>query len=107
MKQPKRAQCLCPNRHPLLEVAWKGIPDEEGLREIEALVERSIAEGSLHPWCALCGKPRESWTYEIQPLPEGYERAIEAILASADRLQQLTGHSKNADRKTHALGSLN
>lgn len=56
-------QALCPARHCIVAVSGEGEPDQLALLLRKAL-ELAIEKPLINPWCALCGAPQTTWTYE-------------------------------------------
>ena len=57
-------QCLCPSRHAILAMAHEVADPHAAVEDLRVAMEAVLASGSLNPWCALCGAPAASWSYE-------------------------------------------
>ncbi len=56
-------QCLCPNRHAIMGIAYEaGGPSNERLAAFKLVVAQLIEEKTINPWCELCHS--RDWHYE-------------------------------------------
>lgn len=61
-------QCLCPQRHCIMGVAYQPnepMPSEEVLLGFKELIKEAIQNKMFDPWCGLCGS--RDWRYEDSP----------------------------------------
>jgi hypothetical protein len=58
-------QCLCPQRHCIMGVAYEAEAEEAPrAAELKRKVEELVASGVIDPWCGIC-KSR-AWHYETR-----------------------------------------
>jgi hypothetical protein len=106
MMRPLLAQCLCPNRHCLLALAFPAgdISAAEALEAIQTAAAVAIqketssaATATLHklglpvginPWCALCGAPSEKWIFEVAETTQGDPEKLIEELRLLERVQR-------------------
>jgi hypothetical protein len=80
-------QCLCPQRHCILGMAYEADePSDDKLAEFKANVVRLVAVSAMDPWCGICQS--RNWSYETKKTPyltleeaEGPLRMVEAMQA--------------------------
>ena len=80
-------QCLCPNRHAIMGIAYEaGGPSNERLAAFKLVMAQLIEEKTINPWCELCRS--RDWHYETAKTgyrtmdeAEGPLRAVEAMQA--------------------------
>jgi len=102
--RPKVVQCLCPQRHCILALAFKDeVPDAEAIAYARGAVASVMGETHydpetlkllgltfpLNPWCGLCGAKADTWRYEVGVMREqDWDRAVSELRANEQAQQE-------------------
>ena len=58
-------QCLCPNRHAIMGIAYEARgPSNVRLAAFKLVMAQLIEEKAINPWCELCHS--RDWHYETE-----------------------------------------
>ena len=56
-------QCLCPQRHAIVGIAYEADePSDERVEQLKVAVAMMIERGAIDPWCGICRS--RDWHYE-------------------------------------------
>ena len=62
MSNPLIALCACSQKHTVFGLAFPHtVTPEDAAAAVATILDRMLQAGVLHPWCAMCGEPREQW----------------------------------------------
>lgn len=94
-------QCLCPARHCIIALAGEAPPAtvESMTESAKAGIESAIAAKSLDPWCALCGAPREQWSFEVAELADRTLAQVMPALRASEAEQIATQTRMKAEAR--------